>query len=379
LSAQRRKVLVLCGGLEPSGGGAGVGAWMLEALRRDHDVALLTHRPPRFADVDRFFGTRLAEGGVTVELAPMPRIPGPPLALWHQHHIFRAARARADRYDVVLSNENESWVGRRCIQYVHYPWGHLPRPEIEMRWYHRMPGALALYRRAARALSGFRADLMKSNLTLANSAWTAAKLHEWYGMRDVRVVPPPTVGAGTPPPWSQRRTGFVMLGRVAPEKRIETAIEVLEQVRNAGEKVTLDLVGIGGASTYLRELQPLLAGRPWISRHEQISRDELSGLLRETRYGIHAMVDEHFGMAVAEMVRAGCVVFAHASGGPQEILVDPRLLFDDADDAVAKVFAVLHSAELQRELGQHLANRALAYSEEQFCETIRDLVTAWED
>jgi hypothetical protein len=84
-------------------------------------------------------------------------------------------------------------------------------------------------------------------------------------------------------------------------------------------------------------------------------------------------------MAVAEMVRARCVVFAHASGGPQEILDDQRLLFDDPNDAVAKVLAVLRSAELQHQLGQHLAHRALPYSEEQFCETIRDLVAAWED
>ena len=30
-----------------------------------------------------------------------------------------------------------------------------------------------------------------------------------------------------------------------------------------------------------------------------------------SRYGIQAMENEHFGMATAEMTRAGCLVFAH--------------------------------------------------------------------
>jgi glycosyltransferase involved in cell wall biosynthesis len=375
---RRRRILVLCTGIEPSGGGAGVAAWMLEALRRDHDVTLLTQRSPRFAAVDRFFGTRLAEGGVAVELAPELRLPGLPLALWRQHQMFRAARAHHHRFDVVISNENESCIGRRCIQYVHYPWGYLPRPEIEMRWYHRVPGALALYRSAAHRLSGFTAELMAENLTLANSGWTAARLREWYGMREVVVVPPPVIGAGEPRPWSERQLGFAMLGRIAVEKRIENAIEVLERVREAGQPVTLDLVGTVDRPAYLKRLRALLRDRPWVTRHERIPRAELSELLRKNRFGIHAMVDEHFGMAVAEMLRAGCVVFAHASGGPREILDDPRLLYEDAVDATGKILAVLGSAELQAELGEHVAARAACYSEERFTSTIRDLVAAWD-
>lgn len=354
-------------------------AWMLEALRHDHDVTLLTQQPPRFAAVDAFFGTKLAEGGVTVELAPRLRMPGPPLALWRQHQLFRSTRALHHRFDVVLSNENEISIGRRCIQYVHHPWGYLPRPEVEMHWYHRIPGALAGYRAAAYRLSGFRAESMVENLTLANSAWTAAKLHDCYGMNDVTVLPPPVVGAGTPSPWPERRSGFVQVGRISKEKRIEFAVEVLDRVRAAGHEVTFDLAGTVDDRSYAARLRPLLVKRPWVTRHEAISRDELSALLCRTRYGIHAMVDEHFGMAVAEMARARCITFAHASGGPREILEDSRLLYEDVDDAVAKILAVLRSAELQAELGRHVARRAERYSEVSFTATIRELVEAWSD
>ena len=73
-SAYGRRVLLLASGLEGSGGGAAVAAWMLEALRRDHDVTLLTQRPPRLEEADRFFGTRLASGGFRIERAPRRKV-----------------------------------------------------------------------------------------------------------------------------------------------------------------------------------------------------------------------------------------------------------------------------------------------------------------
>jgi len=39
-----------------------------------------------------------------------------------------------------------------------------------------------------------------------------------------------------------------------------------------------------------------------------------------SRYGIHGAEGEGFGIAIAEMVKAGCVTFAPAVGGPAEIL-----------------------------------------------------------
>jgi glycosyltransferase involved in cell wall biosynthesis len=40
------------------------------------------------------------------------------------------------------------------------------------------------------------------------------------------------------------------------------------------------------------------------------------------RYGIHGMLDEHFGMAPAELAAAGCIVFVPNDGGQVEIVDD---------------------------------------------------------
>ena len=62
----------------------------------------------------------------------------------------------------------------------------------------------------------------------------------------------------------------------------------------------------------------------WIEFREDLSRDELNRLMGRSRYGIQAMENEHFGMATAEMTRAGCLVFAHDSGGSPEVLNNER-------------------------------------------------------
>lgn len=49
---------------------------------------------------------------------------------------------RRERFEIILSTHNEAGFNRRAIQYVHFPWVYLPRPEIELRWYHRIPGLL---------------------------------------------------------------------------------------------------------------------------------------------------------------------------------------------------------------------------------------------
>jgi len=92
------------------------------------------------------------------------------------------------------------------------------------------------------------------------------------------------------------------------------------------------------------------------------------------RYAIHGMVDEHFGMAVAEMARAGCIVFAHDSGGQREITADPRLLYADDDDAVAKIEAVLADEAGQPQIGAALRERGSRFSSERFASTLRTLV-----
>ena len=110
----------------------------------------------------------------------------------------------------------------------------------------------------------------------------------------------------------------------------------------------------------------------WATLHEDISRGESAELAARQRYGMHAFKNEHFGMAVAEMVRAGCIPFVHNSGGPPEIVGnDRRLIYESEEDAAQKIMRVLGDPAAQEDIRQRLALRKDFYSVETFVRAIR--------
>ncbi len=98
-------------------------------------------------------------------------------------------------------------------------------------------------------------------------------------------------------------------------------------------------------------------------------------LITTHRYGIHGMVDEHFGIAPAEMMCGGAIVFVPDDGGQVEIIGgEPQLLYGSPAEAVEKIARVLNDENAQRELRDVLAARAELFSTEQFTRQMREIV-----
>ena len=97
------------------------------------------------------------------------------------------------------------------------------------------------YHRIFEIISGFSVERMKSNLSIGNSEWTARMFRGLYHM-DVGVLYPP-VPLDTPEiSWHNRENGFVCVSRIVPEKNIERAIEIVQEVRECGFDVHLHLI-----------------------------------------------------------------------------------------------------------------------------------------
>ena len=121
------------------------------------------------------------------------------------------------------------------------------------------------------------------------------------------------------------------------------------------------------------------ANHSWIRIHENLPRQDLAQLVARHRYGIHAMDEEHFGIAVAEMVRAGCIVFAPNNGGPVQILGgEQRLLYSSMEDAAQKIQLTMDNPERQKDLRDYLAARSALFSSERFVSEFRELVHGFE-
>jgi glycosyltransferase involved in cell wall biosynthesis len=377
------RILVVHPDLRPPGGGNAVTAWAIQALAARHEVSVLTWSPPPLDAVDRFYGTSLAGRGVRF-VSPRPAaravhaalgcVPTP-LYILRGQLLAREAKRLAPRFDLLFSTENEMDLGGRGVQYVHYPWLRRAAPTGLRGLLLRRGAPLDLYYRVAFALSDYDPAAMRANLTLVNSDWTGARVREIHGIDSVTVYPPVALGAPrSAPPWEQRVDGFVAVGRLAPEKRIDLMLDVVAALRERGHAATFHLVASGRPDARTRAVLRRARALPWVTISRDLPRAALLELLARHRYGLHAMRDEHFGIAVAEMVAAGCIPFVPEEGGQTEIVDHPALIYRDRDDAVARILAVRDDPARQEELRRHLAARRDRFSTERFAAATCDAV-----
>ena len=381
-----RRVLMVHPSLQPPGGSNGVAAWILQALAPIHRVTVLTWQPVSIDPVNRFFGTSLKPGDFDAIDVPaswrtaLDRLPVP-AALIKLSLLMRRAREIGADYDVLFGVHNEMDFGRRGIQYIHYPTYFRPRPEVDLRWYHRPRSALTLYYRLADRIAGFSADRLKRNLTLVNSDWTGARVQRSLGVT-THTLYPPVVDPAPGLPWNERRAGFLAIGRISPEKEIERVMRVLARVRAEHTEITLTVVGTWDRHSrrYKQQLLEQAAELgPWIEFKENVSRDDVRHLMATHRYGIHGMREEHFGMAPAELARAGCIVWVPRGGGQMEIVGHERsLMYESEDDAVEKILRTLNDENEQTRLRATLQS-AERFSTEHFVAAVRAIVADFKE
>jgi len=359
--------------LDPPGGGNAVAAWMLHALARRHELTTLTERPWDADRVNAFYGTAIDGTVVRRLLVGRPwrllrHAPGPMDRL-HMAVLLRTARRVAPEFDVRISADGYAPIGVPAVQYLHFPVPLHPEPRYAAP-------LVQLYFRACDGVSGVPWTSAGANLTIANSHWTAERLPHEHGGRAAVVVYPPVVDTGPGLPWEARPNHVLAVARFHGSKRFDVAIDIARRVRASAPDLRLTIAGSMVDRDYAARLRRMVArDTHWIDIVEDLPRAALNRLMGDCRYGLHAMVDEHFGMATAEMARAGCLVFPHASGGSPEVVGgDAALLWRTPDEAVARMRAMMADASLQALTRARLARTAAAFSTERFVDEIRLLV-----
>jgi glycosyltransferase involved in cell wall biosynthesis len=155
---------------------------------------------------------------------------------------------------------------------------------------------------------------------LANSTWTADRVDAIYGRRPDVLHPPVDPIPGDP--WDEREHGVVFVGRLAPDKRVLAAIDVVDRVRDRGFDVHLHVVGSVSRAhrRYADRVAAVANQRSYVHLERDVTRERLEHLLGRHKFGLNTKPAEHFGMALAEYVAAGMIAFAPDSGGQRDVL-----------------------------------------------------------
>jgi len=382
-SSRRPRIALIHPRLQVGGGSESCVLWMLEALKQRYEVTLITSNAVRFDDYNRFYHTHIGSDEVKTIRVPPPALlqSGRHFAALWGFRLNRYCQKHAPEFDLMFSAFNPMDYGRAGIQYVLDPLFNSqmlkilnPTPKKWRSWFYQDSFFRRAYLRLGERLSAFSPEGVKRNITLVDSDWMGRLTKIGLGI-ETRTLYPPVPDDFSPEPWDRKENGFLCVGRIVPEKQVGRVLHVLQAVRAAVPDVHLHIMGRIGDQAYarglMREAQKL---GDWIQFETDASAARKEELLNRHRYGIHGKENEPFGITIAEMIKAGCIVWAPRGGGQVEIVDHPDLTYENIPDGAAKILRVLGDGAKQAELREHLAAQAKKFSVERFQRDVLDIV-----
>ena len=253
------------------GGSESTMMWLIEALKREFDVTVMTTGGWDLPALNSYYGTHVRQDEVKVRIAPVPFLARSLPAAALRGACFQSfARQIAKEYDIRISAYNPTDWGLLAIHFIaDFSWN----PEIRKQFDPPSPGFIyreSMFRWFYLTIAAAYGrpsgqDVLRDDVLIANSKWTAALIQRQCGVECAEVVYPPVGNEFSSVPWEVKKQSFVMIGRIAPEKRIERAIEILERVRQRGHSVQLHLCGQIESDPYGRQIAHLCQERgDWV-------------------------------------------------------------------------------------------------------------------
>ena len=374
------RVAVVHPQLVAGGGSEACAMWTLQALQDESLLTLITMGRPDLGSMNRKYGTTVDESKIEGRFLRLPPGTRKRFDALRGFRLARYCRRHARDFDVMISAYNVMDFGVAGIQRIaDFSFDDALRRELQAESgaadgaFYKASLGRSLYLGLARALAGSRGDGWKRNLTVANSEWTRDLLRERFGVAS-DVVYPPVAGGFPAVPWNEREDGFVFIGRLVPEKGVRRVIEILGDVRKE-KPVHLHIIGRRERTAHAREVGELCRrNRDWIHLEGEKYGSEKAEFLARHKFGISGCRNEAFGIAVAEMVKAGSLVWVPDGGGQKEIVAHPGLIYSGRGHAAALILAALGEPAAEAALRYHLEARADLFSSGRFVEEMRGVV-----
>lgn len=266
------------------GGSEAVAMWALQALQGRAEVTFMTASAMNWDALNAAYGTSVDPR--RIRLLRTTKLPGvrsgAQFVHWQRAYFERQCRRASRGFDVCVSAYNPIDFGRPGIQLLgDFSFSESMRRRLydanDEPFYHRQSLIRRLYLATGECLRGLGRPALaeRGDLAVANSEWSANLLAKYFGVLDAPVLYPPVTLSGpgktdapapaAGAPVERGPFAFACLGRIAPEKEIETVIAILDRVRNAGYPVTLDVIGQFDGGAYSDQIRRLTEARKdWI-------------------------------------------------------------------------------------------------------------------
>ena len=264
-------------------------------------------------------------------------------------------RRYAPHYDLLINSNNTLLFAPEeplTIDYIHFPretrilFPGLLNPDKPERGSSFFYPGRYLYQQILSFLYR-RRKILPNQILVANSQFTRDMFLKAYPAVQesaVRVIYPPVhLESPEAEPGKQPDT-VISLGRFGPDKRQLEQIQIAEKI----PALLFRLVGFVGDRKSRRYFKRCQA---YLNRHNitnvklypNLPEEEKKRMLLESKFFLHTLRNEPFGISTVEAIAAGCIPVVHDSGGQKEIVPFESLRFQNSAEAVAKIQKLLDS------------------------------------
>jgi glycosyltransferase involved in cell wall biosynthesis len=271
-------------------------AYLKELVRRGHEVSWFANDFPGGVREEMFDGIQIVRGG------------GKGSSVFKAKEWYRQQK----RFDLVIDQHHGIpwyapwWCGTNCVAYIHevlgpiwksfYPWPFSAVGQVQERWTH-----------------WFYRDV---------PFWTPSdstkKVLQQHGVKDVHVFlngsdarPLPELEA-KPLDLPLR---LVVVCRLAPNKRVEHAVQAVKVLQQRGTDVRLTIVGTGEVENSLKQLARDLSLADRVEFTGLLDEQKKNDCLRRAHFLVHTSVREGWGLNVIEANAMGTPAIVYPVGG----------------------------------------------------------------
>ncbi len=362
-------------------GGAEVATmWLIDALKHEYRVTLITRGGFDLDELNNVAGTSLSVDEFNIYGLPFKKILSRNKLglLWHALFL-RICRNIAHGYDVCITGSRVINWGRKAIHILSdVEW----KEELAARYGVGIvtpKGRLyGIYKWLAKIIEGCSKHDISDDVFIANSKWTA-RISDVFINLPAEVVYPPVTVIPCTTAFGDRKNGFLYLGRISPEKKLETAIDILSQVRKSVPYLEFHIAGVFDDGDYSRQITKMCENHSWITLHGGVYGTGKVDLLNRYRYFINARDCEPFGISTAEMIMAGMLPFVVNDGGQTEIVDDIRLRFNSNEEAVWKISELISQPDICAQIQEELRSKMERFSALNFSRNILKTIKIAED
>jgi len=371
---ESKKTILLAHSYFGRGGAEVAIMWLIEALKKDFEIYLLTRGGINIKDLNKISGLDIKENEINLISTP-PYLNN---KLFGHSFFLRYCRKIAQNFDLRITGSRTIDWGWPAVHFLSdVAWTILLEKKYcntEALWSPKK----SISRKLLKILRTWIAGKSKRNIIndqyVANSKWTA-EISRKYTRKMPKIIYPAVPLTKYTTRWENKKNRFICLGRISPEKKIEDIICILNAVRKQGHFIQLHIIGKFDTSTYSKYIKQLCdKHKSWIITEDELTGDKKLKFLSESKYGINACQREAFGISTAEMVQAGMLPFIPAQGAQDEIVPIEELIFNNKEDAQRKIIQILSNPNIQIELGNRLKTESPDFDPMNFCNEVRTFV-----